>query len=266
MFGNSCTALSTDAVFTKRCPSDLSWSSIAIPFLTHLYAKVAYFVFFYFILLFSFQMARNPQTPTRWWRTAVQRTRSSSRKNWRKGWRLWRPTTPLPPPHPSTSRPVSPPRVRPPNPPQKRKRSSRLLPFWRRARSRRRRWKPEGVFDYSQTIYTFTRRHTHAHHTQKHTHTQIHAYLHMCHLHIENVVNSLRLTSWYSPPTSYFLYLSHIHIYSYSNYFPSQRNVGILSWLHTTSTQIMQTNTPDDKHANSKQWCSKLTLTLHGSA
>lgn len=79
------------------------------------------------------------------YRTEARR-RSRRQRNLRKGWRLFRPTTP--PPHlllPLPSHRVAPRRVRPQSPHPRRKRSSSRHRSWKRARSRRRKQRPEAL-------------------------------------------------------------------------------------------------------------------------
>lgn len=95
-----------------------------------------------FILHFFLEQ-RSPRPPLQSSRTEVRRI-SRQQKSWRKAWRPWPPmTTPLRllphwPNHQVAPRKVPPPSLRP----RRRKNSSRLH-SWKRARSRRRRWRPE---------------------------------------------------------------------------------------------------------------------------
>lgn len=79
------------------------------------------------------------------YRMGVKR-RSRPRRSWRRGWRLSQPTTH--PPRLSLRPPnhkVAPRRVRPPSPRPRRRRSSSHHHSWKRARSRRRKLRPEAL-------------------------------------------------------------------------------------------------------------------------
>ena len=84
------------------------------------------------------------------WRPSLQpyrteaRRRSRRQKSWRKAWRPSRPMTPPPPPllHRPNHK-AAPLMVLPPSPLPRRKRSSSHRRSWKRARSRRRKQRPE---------------------------------------------------------------------------------------------------------------------------
>lgn len=84
------------------------------------------------------------------------RRRSSWQKNWRKGWRLSQPTTPPRLQLRPLNRKAGLRRARLANPRPRRKRNSSLQCFWKRARSRRRKQRPECVSPMHQPSMQFS--------------------------------------------------------------------------------------------------------------
>lgn len=100
---------------------------------------------FFFICFVFFLEQRSWRPSPQSSRTEARRT-SRRQKSWRKGWRPWARMTPPPrlPPH-LPNQPVAPQKAPLPSRHPRRRKNSSHRRSWKRARSRRRRWRPKGL-------------------------------------------------------------------------------------------------------------------------